>query len=288
MRLKLAAALLLLLAPLAEAQLADCTVIPSIPWTISVNGKYCLTQRLNANLSSGAGITIAAAKVTLDLNGYSLTNATSGFGTTAVGILAQSGSEGPCPNGTCKNLVIRNGTLRGWHTGVELLDSSGSANLGRDQLVEDVRVERSTHVGIHAQGLGIIIRRSVVVETACADESCPSPAGVDNVGIWLEGAQGRVLGNDVANVEGSNSAISVLVQNASGTVVEGNRVGNIAALGVGLKVDAAMDVLALGNRFLTLAAAIAFSSSASGAYADNIAIGVASCYSGGTDLGNNR
>lgn len=80
------------------------TPISALPFNITMQGSYYLTTNLTAN-GSGEGITISADNVTLDLDGFALSGGGSGQ---VAGIMV---------SGTHKNIVIKNGTVRGWTNG---------------------------------------------------------------------------------------------------------------------------------------------------------------------------
>jgi len=80
------------------------TPISSLPYKITAPGSYYLTANLTAT-GSGAGITISADNVTLDLNGFVLIGGGSGS-VTGINVPAAQ-----------KNILIRNGTVRGWTNG---------------------------------------------------------------------------------------------------------------------------------------------------------------------------
>jgi hypothetical protein len=80
------------------------TPISSLPYKITAPGSYYLTTNLTAT-GSGAGITISADNVTLDLNGFAIIGGGSG---------SVSGINVPAAQ---KNILIRNGTVRGWTNG---------------------------------------------------------------------------------------------------------------------------------------------------------------------------
>src|SRR2546421_9068090 len=82
------------------AQIEPRTPISSLPFTISTSGSYYLTK--NLSVATGDGITISVDKVTLDLNGFTISsNAASATGT---GILL---------SGTLTNVTIVNGYITG-------------------------------------------------------------------------------------------------------------------------------------------------------------------------------
>lgn len=87
-----------------DAKLEKRTPISSLPFTISASGSYYLTANLT-QVGTGAGITISADNVTVDLGGFTLSGTLSG---TAAGISVPA---------THKNLQVSNGTIRNWNGG---------------------------------------------------------------------------------------------------------------------------------------------------------------------------
>src|SRR5262245_2059673 len=81
-------------------QIEPRTPINSLPFSINQAGSYYLTTNL-AGVSGQSGITVAAHHVTIDLNGFELAG--------VVGAI--SGIQVP---GVRTNLIVRNGTIRGW------------------------------------------------------------------------------------------------------------------------------------------------------------------------------
>ncbi|MFL6536842.1 MAG: hypothetical protein ACJ8JD_01525, partial [Chthoniobacterales bacterium] len=79
------------------------TAISSLPYTIRAPGSFYFTKNLTAASADGAGITVSADNVTIDLNGFAVTGG-GGSGTV-------SGIDVPKPH---KNLCVRNGTISGW------------------------------------------------------------------------------------------------------------------------------------------------------------------------------
>lgn len=73
--------------------------------SINAAGAYALTHNLNC--PAGTAVTISASNVTLDLGGYSI----SGAGTGTIGINIDPGLT---------QIVIRNGRIRGYETGIRL------------------------------------------------------------------------------------------------------------------------------------------------------------------------
>jgi hypothetical protein len=80
------------------------TRIISLPYTISLSGKYEVTADLTANGTDG--IDVKASNVTLDLGGFYITQMGSAGTTTGV--------NDPSSN----NVVVENGTISGFNRGV--------------------------------------------------------------------------------------------------------------------------------------------------------------------------
>ena len=119
----------------ASAETTNCTPITALPYTITAQGVYCLTHNLGTASTTGDAIRINASNVTIDLNGYRLSNLAAGAGTNAKGIYAYQR----------KNITIRNGSIRGFLYGIHLSDTSPyTASSGH--LVEDIRADGNTFV----------------------------------------------------------------------------------------------------------------------------------------------
>jgi hypothetical protein len=138
----------------AQAETVNCTPITAVPFTIPAAGTWCLAQDVNATLASGKAITIAANNVVLDLNGHRLANVAAGPGTEASGVYAFQRT----------NITIRNGTVRGFKYGI-LLDDSSPYTTSQAHVIEDLRADQNTWIGIWAAGRGNIIRNTLVVAT---------------------------------------------------------------------------------------------------------------------------
>jgi len=115
-------------------------------------------------------------------------------------------------------------------------------------------------------------------------------ASADAYGIHTEGAGVRVLNNDVTdtNPTGAGSGLAIAVEQATASVVEKNRLANfIPNASYGVKATSGDDVLVIGNRISGTAFGV-FYDTATGKYRDNLATGVITPYTGGTDAGNNQ
>lgn len=79
------------------------------PTTISTPGYYCVANDITATINLAPIITISTNNVVLDLNGHTIENLGTGFGTACI---ETSGNN---------NITIRNGTLRTNRTGINVL-----------------------------------------------------------------------------------------------------------------------------------------------------------------------
>jgi hypothetical protein len=152
-----------------------------------------------------------------------------------------------------RNVTIRNGTVRGFDTGIRLgslLPPRSTANL-----IESIRAIGNTRIGIAAEGRGIIIRDNHVVDTTGT-----SPGGI--VGINVQGIGIRVINNDIANVHSSGGP-SFGIDIVGGLEVPNNN-------------------LAINNRITDADFGIRYLES-DGKYRDNVTSNVSTPFVGGTE-----
>jgi parallel beta-helix repeat protein len=122
-------------ADLSALDAASRTAIDSLPFDITASGSYYLA----ASLSTAGGITINSSNVTLDLNGFTITN------TAGDGILASAVS----------NVCIQNGIVT--ECGSDGIDVSSAKTV----LVQNMKVTSSTLTGIRAGNEAEIINCTV-------------------------------------------------------------------------------------------------------------------------------
>src|SRR5438552_7486588 len=111
------------------SQIEPRTPIGSLPFIITASGSYYVTSNLVAVVGQ-SGITIQADNVTLDLGGFTMAG-------------AAGAQKGILVSGPHKNLVLRNGVIAGWNTGVDASSSSNGS-------FEAVRVSDSASHGLIA------------------------------------------------------------------------------------------------------------------------------------------
>jgi hypothetical protein len=264
----------------AGAETTNCTAITSLPYNISAQGIYCLRGNLNTSMAIGHAITINADNVVLDLNGFKLDGLSGGTGTLADGIYAYQR----------KNITIRNGTVRGFMEGI-LLGDFEPFTTSQSHLIEDIRADMNTYVGIQVVGRGNIIRNNQVVNTH------GSTTNKSPLAIVAYGPGARVINNDVIETKeqsGAGAAVGIYLYSSPGAVVENNRIGNSSrgtSFGIcidGSSTNPSTDVLVSNNRVTTMVVGVCYFSSSTGKYRGNLTSGVTIPYSGGTDALNNN
>ena len=248
---KFATSLLVLLALVlgaapAQAETVNCTPVTSLPAVITVQGIYCFTGDLSTGITSGNAIEIQTNNVVLDLNGFKLGGLAAGLGTSAKGIRATNR----------QNIIIKNGTIRGFREGI-LLETSGAS---QGHIVEDIRADQNTYIAIEVDGSGNIVRNNQVVATG---GTTVFGANADAYGISVTGSGPRVLNNDVIN-----------------TVAQGTGVAR------GIWVGFVTGGLVVNNRITTADRGIEYFSG-SGKYRDTLTFGVTTPFTGGTAVGTN-
>jgi hypothetical protein len=125
----------------APANIEIRTPIGSVPYAITHPGLYYLTADLADDSSGATGIMVCSSDVTLDLNGFTLQGA------------PNSGS-GIYVTGSYSNLVVCNGTIRGW--GGSGIDSF-SLGYPRNMLFEHLTVSENGANGILTEA-GSVVR----------------------------------------------------------------------------------------------------------------------------------
>jgi nitrous oxidase accessory protein NosD len=203
-----------------SAAQVTCTVIASLPHTITASGAYCAESDLDA---AGGGLTIAADDVLIDLGGHTIR----GPGVNnAVGycVLAFGRSR----------ITLRNGEIRGCGYGVYLSDladsiqATGGSFSGGYHHVERLRLSQCTFRGIRIEGNGNLVR-NVDLRFIGGDAFYPNSSAI---GIESLGPGAKIIGNTVHEVRGGGSAdqglgIGIsLSRMSAGSIVQDNRISN--------------------------------------------------------------
>ena len=271
-----------LFAGIARAETVNCTAIPSLPYTISIQGVYCLTHNLDTNMTTGNAIDITVNNVTIDLNGFKLGGLSAGTATQTNGIYANEK----------KNITIRNGIVRGFSAGI-LLNDTGTLGESSGHLVEDILADQNRTYGVAVFGTGSVIRNNRVVLTGGYTGGNYALA----VGVTAVGDDIRVLNNEVVNTFGQGTGaagIGIYLVNSYRGFVQGNRVSLVTAeygdnLARGIDINSSNNAVITDNRIAGVGYGIYFrDGSGYGKYTNNLvdAASVQSYY-GGTAVGNN-
>jgi len=223
-----------LMATPAKAETIECTVIDSIPMTITVQGIYCLKGNLASSLTSGLMIEVQTNNVTIDMNGFKLGGLAAGTGTLANGIFALDR----------RNITIRNGSIRGFDRGIFL---QGDAANSSGHLLEDLRLDGNRFTGAEVQGTGNIIRNNQVVNTGPTDISTVAFGLVINLSN-----DSVVEGNVISSVSETGQSNGIRVIDSSLIEVRNNTVLRTkdATNNRGIVLVSATDVTIIGNRIL--------------------------------------
>lgn len=219
-------------------QLEPRTPISELPFAITQPGAYYLTTNLT---STGDGIVISAANVTLDLRGFTITgNAVSGYkgvylnGSAAMPVRAFSVRNGVIENfqygiyaryageGSLEDLVC----VRNTSTGI-CLYGNGDGPCSATRISACTAFKNGAY-GILLQGLGHGVYGTVIEECEISENT--------NVGLYLYGNQGHCADNRIEHclVRGNNSAgiqfsavsntvlqaTSICAQNGAGILLE--------------------------------------------------------------------
>jgi hypothetical protein len=157
-------------------QIEARTPISSLPFTISSSGSYYLTK--NLSVSGGDGITISADKVTLDLNGFTISS-TAG----------SANGSGVLLSGTRTNVTIVNGFITGSVTQSGGSYSGGGFQNGITFSAEPSNVRVS---GITVSGClvgGIVLHFNSTVVQNCVVNT------VGSYGIYAQAVSDSVASN---------------------------------------------------------------------------------------------
>ncbi len=207
---------------LALAGEPTCDIsIAAVPYAITAQGHYCLTNNLTWSATSGDAIIITANSVILDLRGYKINGQSAGIGTTANGVHVVNQ----------KFVTVRNGSIRGFFAGIQF---DGPDNI--DNTVEDIAADGNTKFGIvvGTGGTGLNannrVRNCSVSNTGGSSVAMPSYS----IGLWLGSDGSFALNNTVFNTsQGGGASYYGMILGPGGEAV-GNQVvgdGNTGFIG---------------------------------------------------------
>ncbi len=242
----------------AQAETTECAEITSIPTVITVQGVYCLKSNLSTNITSGAAITIATNNVTIDLNGWKLGGLAAGDGTNAFGIFARNR----------KNIILRNGSIRGFKDGVRIDKINPSVSSGHS--IEDILFEGNRRAGIWVEGNNNSIHDNKVINTGPGSIESTAygifvfsgtgnvvrgniVSGVDEtINVWgirvTAADESRIERNDVSDLVNAQNIFGLIAESSNKVVLKGNAVTTQADGDIGIdNIDTNKDVACIGN-----------------------------------------
>jgi hypothetical protein len=211
------------------------------PVIITKPGAYQVTENLKVNSLGVSGIDIRSDDVTLDLGGYTLRgNVTctgnpincSALGDGRDGFGVEVESEGLIFENLPTNAVVRNGVIRGFDSGGVRLVSPGA-------VVEGLRVEQNSLVGIQVSGFGTV-RHNVVtqndgigIDAGFAGVSVIENTIQLNIGDGLHlGPGGSALRNSIVANRGVGVGPPATNASGGGATLLGNTISSNVGLGL--------------------------------------------------------
>ena len=255
------------------AETTNCTAITSPGATINSPGIYCLTANIDtpAAFNIGNAIHIKANNVTLDLNGWKLDGEAAGTTTQVTGILVEA-----------DNVTIQNGTIRGFSSGILLYGSRG--------VVQDIRADTMTSLGIFISGNSIVLRNNQILDIGGSTASSNMTAS----GIIVLGNHNLIENNFIAGLTaGSGSQeYGIIAANAHWSMVRGNFISDSArptggGISYGIAALASSGLTIRENNVTNYTSGIIYGLGSFGKYMDNLTSNVGTAFGGGTPVGIN-
>lgn len=201
----------------AKAETLTCTVISSVPFTISTPGTYCLINNLSTSQNGGGAILINASNVKLDCNGRTITNKNSG--NSDVGIASMG-----------RNAVsVENCGVDGFEEGIHFDVKSNMVSI-RNNSIRNART-----YGIIAWGNSIEIVGNSVIDTKYVSASRNYNQAIV-VSAYSPGVLSRdvvIRGNRVLGLSGTAQMQAIRVEYSTAPVIEGNHVGRLLPTSTG-------------------------------------------------------
>jgi hypothetical protein len=188
------------------------TVITFVPYVISSPGLYVLNGSLNyfgASLNPAA-IMVNTGNVTIDLQGFYISNLSVGPATAAIGI---EWVNRP-------NVTVRNGSIQGFSQGIHA-ENGGGSNL-TSALIENVRFVYITNFAMVLAGSRNAIVRNCQISSTGYDSTNSVIPGANGIAIFdVNSAGGNLIsGNSISSATGTGIALG------SNDLADGNSVTN--------------------------------------------------------------
>ena len=228
-------------------QMAPATPITSAPYTITTPGAYVLASNL---VSSGHGLVIQCNYVTVDLNGFAITSTGGG---SSYGLFLE-GTDAR----TVNHVSVRNGSIRGFQTGIWLSRASGCRFV-------QVNVMASGTYGIllyggygfcdgnlftacnvmGSGGLGVYLSGNGSSASGNAFEEC-CVSGCADRGVQIYRGNGKCEGNRFAGcIIHDNGGYGLITSGALATDIRDSLIGDNGSSGI--RFDGSSDFNAVVN-----------------------------------------
>jgi hypothetical protein len=234
----------------ARAETQNCTVLTTMPATLSAPGHYCLDQDFALFPGSNPMVTISADDVVLDCNGHTLRNTYvdgDGIGVSVVDVR--------------RGVTVRQCVLDGFEPGVSVETYPGSTAASTAIRIEDNRILRAHTTGIRAIGSNLRIERNQVSQLRGGTASPLTAIRVEaSRNLDVRGAGIVIRDNLIADVKPQEYWIkagvyAIFVYGVSNTVISGNRIsGFYVSSGttmVAIRGNEVSNSLVSGNTILT-------------------------------------
>jgi len=199
--------------------------IDVVPTVISTPGRWCLRQNLITAAANVFAIVIATNNVTIDCNGFRLSNLPAGIGTGSRGIVSFQADA---------LVTVRNCTIEGFAYGIYIATNPP----GTGYVIENNRFSQNRWYGVRLAGVGSVVRGNIVTNTGRLPNA-DSATGIHAAGRVdvIDNIVDGVFGDDhaanffpIGIYAGDDAFIPVL---AAGVQVSGNRVRNLIQIGGG-------------------------------------------------------
>jgi parallel beta-helix repeat protein len=207
-------------APAAESyDSCGSNYIDAVPIVISTPGTWCLRHNVLTNATNIRAVDIRTGNVTIDCNGFRLSDIQAGATTLSNGIVT---------NGAFSNITVRNCTIIGFSFGIFI---SGNPP-GSGHIIENNLISSNRAAGIRVDGGASIVRHNIVTNTG------GQPGSANGMGIIVNGSV-DVIDNVVDGIAGDGSVafspygIFAGDNLAVGSLIRGNRIRNLAPSGGG-------------------------------------------------------
>lgn len=184
-----------------------CTMVTSLPLTISAPGRYCYGADLST--SSFSGVRIEASDVTLDCAGFRTTSS----------LPRSGGSDGIYTAGEVRNVTIRNCRVGGFDRGITAFAGAVGTR------ILDNHVDAAQTMGIGAWGDGAQVIGNRVTNTHPAEPG-QYANGISLLPVAPETpARNQVVArNVVVNVYGSAQTTGIVVSGSTAPKIVGNTI----------------------------------------------------------------